>query len=116
MIRKGGIATMRTYAFVLVMALFLGLMVGVHMTADMVSADPIPGQRIQVPVIWTTEGWETEIKVQNVGTATARAIFFLWGPYSEQCEPNNPGPIIAQCSIKISLLATPMEPGDRPSP
>ena len=93
---------MKIYTLTLLLALFLGLMVGAHLAADVASADPIPGQRVQVPVIWTTEGWETEIRVQNVGTTTARAILLLWGPYSEACEPNDPGPIIAQCSTNIN--------------
>lgn len=92
---------MKIYTLTIILALFLGLMVGAHLAADMASADPIPGQRVQVPVIWTTGGWETEIQVQNVGATTTRAVLLLWGPYSGECEPNDPGPIIAQCSGNI---------------
>ena len=53
---------------------------------------------VWLPAIDATEGWETWVQVQNVGTRPTRAVLFLWGPYSQQCEPNAPGPIKVMCS------------------
>jgi subtilisin family serine protease len=59
--------------------------------------------RIQVPIIQTTDGWETWIQVQNVGTSTSKAVMILWGEYSGFCPP--------QCAPKQLAVTGLLQPG-----
>jgi len=54
-----------------------------------------------LPALRAEEGWETLIQVQNVGFLPTGAVMFLWGGYSEECPPNDPGPMARLCSDSI---------------
>jgi hypothetical protein len=56
-----------------------------------VTADPIEGEIVQIPVVQVGDGWETWIQAQNVGQAPGKFALLLFdypGPY---CSPQCPG-------------------------
>ncbi len=82
-------------------ALAFGLLLGVVVQAN--NPQPKPGTQIQIPRIDVGEGidgWSTWIQTVNTGVATDEdtgVVAFFWGDYSEECPPNDPGPIGHAC-------------------
>jgi len=83
----------KKYFVVLSVALVLGLLAGM-LAFSTVSADPIIGKIIQVPVIQLGDGWETWIHIFNKSQAYdgTGVIVFFWGEYSGLCPSNSPPP------------------------
>jgi len=82
---------------VLVIGLFGGLLTG-----STVSADPTPGQVVELPRIdlgdvFGTGDWDTKIQVQNVGPVSGGAVVFFWPAYDGTCPSNDPGPMGHAC-------------------
>lgn len=91
----------KLYGLILGLTLILGLWAGAYRTAPVVSADPIRGRRVQLPSILATEGWETEIRIENVGIEPTQVEILFWGPHTGECPPNVLDPQMAQCSGNI---------------
>ena len=82
--------------FRLLMALVLvtGLLGGL-LTSSTVSADPTPGDVIEIPRIdvgnvFGTGDWTTRIQIQNVGSCATTVTVEFWGGWSKLCPPNQP--------------------------
>jgi hypothetical protein len=49
------------------------------------------GTKVFLPALENQNAWETQLRVQNVGTAPTVVVLQLWGDYSDQCTAA-PGP------------------------
>lgn len=81
------------YRKILIVALVLGFLWG-SIGGAVSASGPAqkPGTKVQVPLIYVGDGWETWIHVQNAGDEDTGVIVFFWGEYSGLCPSNNPGP------------------------
>ncbi len=84
---------MKKYFVVLSVAAILGLLAGM-LAFSTVSADPIIGRIIQVPVIKIDDDWETWIHIFNKSSAyeDTGVVVFFWADYSGLCPSNSPPP------------------------
>lgn len=67
-------------------------------TPPVISGQPGPGRRIQLPAIDNWGDDETWIQVQNLGSQPSQVILFTWGDYTGTCPPQAPGPLKVECS------------------
>src|SRR4030067_2327108 len=81
---------MKKIIFLLVIALALGLFVGIRMVPS-ARAEVTPGSMIQLPILGylgnQNQNVEVTVEIQNVGRDYTRAIMLLWGAPSGYCEP-----------------------------
>ena|GEM_PF-3313076 len=59
--------------------------------ADLALAGSSVGTKVFLPAMENQSSWETQLRVQNLGTAPTVVVLQLWGEYSEQCTAA-PGP------------------------
>ena len=88
---------MKKYFAILSVALLLGLLVGMLGFAT-VGADPLVGNRIQLPRIDVDGGWATWIQVFNKGTADTYAEITFWGDPG-LCPPDAEVPVGTLCRL-----------------
>lgn len=50
------------------------------------------GTKVFLPALENQNNWETQLRVQNVGTAPTVVVLQLWGSYSGLCDSAAPGP------------------------
>jgi hypothetical protein len=82
----------KKFRLLMILTLVVGLFGGL-LTASTVSADPTPGDVIEIPRIdvddtFGTGAWDTRIQIQNVGLAATTVTVEFWGAYSALCPPN----------------------------
>jgi hypothetical protein len=91
----------RKFRLLMVLVLMTGLLGGLA-TSSTVTADPLPGNIIELPRIdvgdvFGTGDWDTQIQVQNVSDVAAGAIVFFWGCYDGLCPSNDLGLVGHAC-------------------
>jgi hypothetical protein len=93
----------KKFRLLMVLVLVTGLLGGL-LSGSTVSADPNPGQVIEIPRIdlrtafVTGAGWGTRIQVLNPSlTSDAYVTAVFWKKYSGYCPSNSPGPFYHTC-------------------
>ena len=88
---------------VLALALALGLVMGAMLTEDgIASADPTPGNYVQLPVLGyignTSTGVDWVIEAQNVGSTWTKIALLLFPENQGFCQPQVAAPFKLECT------------------
>ena len=89
----------KKFRFLMVLVLVTGLLGGL-LSGSIVSADPQPGARVQIPridlgdVFGTGGDWDTKIQIQNTTTTPTTVTVDFYAGYSAKCPDDGGGDIL----------------------